>query len=170
MTAQGTTEGLTARSMVEHIAAQGVTHMVTLPDSETNFMYDNMTESGMEVVPIAREGEAIAIAAGLWIANQKPAIMIQNSGLFESGDALRGLGIGIDLPLVMFIGYRGYTRHGDTPDSAAQFLEPFLHTWGTPYWIIETDAELDRIGLAFKKAEETSKPVAVLIGAEYVSV
>jgi len=45
-----------------------------------------------------------------------------------------------------------------------------LHTWGTPYWIIETDAELDRIGLAFKKAEETSKPVAVLIGAEYVSV
>ena len=115
MTTEGTTEGLTARSMVEHIAAQGVTHMVTLPDSETNFMYDNMTESGMEVVPIAREGEAIAIAAGLWIANQKPAIMIQNSGLFESGDALRGLGIGIDLPLVMFIGYRGYTRHGDTP-------------------------------------------------------
>lgn len=164
------TDGLTASAMVEHIAAQGVTHMVTLPDSETNFMYDSMTESGMEVVPISREGEAIAVAAGLWIANQKPSIMIQNSGLFESGDALRGLGIGIDLPLVMFIGYRGYTRHGDTPDSAAQFLEPFLHTWGTPYWIVEKDNELGRIEMAFKKAEETSKPVAVLIGAEYVSV
>ena len=157
-------------AIIEELKKNNFTHVVWLPDSETNFMYDNMTESGMEVVPIAREGEAIAIAAGLWIANQKPAVMIQNSGLFESGDALRGLGIGIDLPLVMFIGYRGYTRHGDTPDSAAQFLEPFVHTWGTPYWIIETDVELDRIALAFKKAEETSKPVAVLIGAEYVSV
>lgn len=165
-----TTTNLTAPSVVKAIAAQGVTHVVTLPDSETNFMYDNMTESGMEVVQIAREGEAIAIAAGLWIANQKPAIMIQNSGLFESGDALRGLGIGIDLPLVMFIGYRGYTRHGDTPDSAAQFLEPFLHTWQTPYWIVETNDDLSHIELAFQKAEETSKPVAVLIGAEYVSV
>ena len=55
-----TTAGLTAPTMVKAIAAQGVTHVVTLPDSETNFMYDNMTESGMEVVQIAREGEAIA--------------------------------------------------------------------------------------------------------------
>ncbi len=172
MTSNAGAAGLTAGAVVRALVDAGVTHVVTVPDSETNFMYDALAAGeggGIEVVPTTREGETIPIAAGLWIANQKPVVMIQNSGLFESGDAIRGLGLGIQLPVVMFIGYRGYNRHGDTPDSAAQFLEPFLHTWGVPYWIVETDDDLDRVALAFEAAEEKSQPVAVLIGSEYVA-
>ncbi len=154
--------------VVEQLVQQGVTHMVTLPDSETRHMYDRLTaEPSIHVIPVSREGEAIPIAAGLWAAGQRPVISIQNAGLFESGDALRGLAIGIDLPLVMFIGYRGYTRHGDTPDSAARFLEPFLHLWGVDYYTIEGDDDLDRVPLAFERAEKSSQPVGVLIGTEY---
>ena len=94
-------------------------------------------------------------------------ISIQNAGLFEAGDALRGLGIGIRLPLVMFIGYRGYTRHGDTPDTAARILEPYLHLWGVDYYTVEGDDDLDIVPMAFERAEKTSLPVAVLIGTEY---
>lgn len=165
----GGTGGLTASAVVRHIAEAGVTHVVTLPDSETNFMYHALLEQGgIEIVPVSREGEALPIAAGLWVSGKKPAVIIQNSGLFESGDALRGMGLGISLPVVMFIGYRGYTGHGDTPDTAAQFLEPFLHTWGVRFYLIETDSQTDRIPLAFRATEEMSKPVAVLIGAEYI--
>jgi sulfopyruvate decarboxylase TPP-binding subunit len=142
--------------------------MVTLPDSETRHMYDRLTaEPTIHVIPVSREGEAIPIADGLWIAGQRPVISIQNAVLFESGDALRGLAIGVDLPLVMFIGYRGYTRHGDTPDSAARILEPYLHLWGVDYFTVESDADLDRVALAFERTERRSQPVAVLIGTEY---
>lgn len=154
--------------VVEQLVKQGVTHMVTLPDSETRHMYDRLiAEPTIHVIPVSREGEAIPVAAGLWIAGQRPVISIQNAGLFESGDALRGLAIGIDLPLVMFIGYRGYTRHGDTPDSAARILEPYLHLWGVDYFTVESDADLDRVPMAFERAERRSQPVAVLIGTEY---
>ena len=44
--------------------------------------------------------------------------------MFEAGDSIRGLGIDIEFPLVMMIGYRGWTRHGITNDSAARFTEP----------------------------------------------
>ena len=156
------------KNVVEELVAQRVTHMVTLPDSETRYMYDRLTaEPSIHVIPVSREGEAIPVAAGLWIAGQRPVISIQNAGLFESGDALRGLAIGIDLPLVMFIGYRGYTRHGDTADSAARILEPYLHLWRVDYFTVESDADLDRVPLAFERAEQTSQPVAVLIGTEY---
>ncbi len=154
--------------VVDELVKQRVTHMVTLPDSETRYMYDRLTaEPSIHVIPVSREGEAVPVAAGLWIAGRHPVISIQNAGLFESGDALRGLAIGIDLPLVMFIGYRGYTRHGDTPDSAARILEPYLHLWGVDYFTVEEDRDLDRVSLAFERAEKRSQPVAVLIGTEY---
>ena len=163
------TGSLHPANVVQVLRDEQVSHVITLPDSETRHMYDAlMAEPGMEVIPIAREGEAIPIAAGLWIAGKKPVVSIQNAGLFESGDALRGMALGIDLPLVMFVGYRGYTRHGDTPDTAAQVLEPYLHLWRVEYLVVESDDDLERVPLAFRRAEATSKPVAVLIGTEYV--
>lgn len=160
--------GVKASSIIRQLEEQGVTHVVTLPDSETNGIYTAIEASSqISMVPICREGEAIPIAAGLWSAGKRPVVIIQNSGVFESGDALRGLGIGINLPVVMFVGYRGYNRHGDTPDSAARFLEPYLHMWGVPFYLLEESDDLHRIPLAFRDAAELSQPVAVLVGVEY---
>ncbi len=159
---------LRASKVLESLRRQQVTHVIALPDSETRHMYDALVhEPSIEMIPIAREGEAICIAAGLWIAGKRPVVMIQNAGLFESGDALRGMGIGVNQPLVMFIGYRGYTRRGDTPDTAAQILEPYLHLWRVPYYVVESEDDLDRVPLAFERAEKESLPVGVLIGTEY---
>jgi sulfopyruvate decarboxylase TPP-binding subunit len=126
-----------------------------------------MDEPSITVVPVAREGEAIPVAAGLFVAGQNPVISIQNAGLYEAGDALRGLALGIGLPLVMFIGYRGHNRKGDTPDSAATFLEPYLHMWRVDYFVVESDKDLDRVSLAIDLATKTNQPVAVAIGTEY---
>ena len=88
-----------------------------------------MAEPSITVVPVAREGEAIPVAAGLFIAGQNPVISIQNAGFYEAGDALRGLALGIGLPLVMFIGYRGHNRKGDTPIQQLQCLN-LIYTYG----------------------------------------
>ena len=160
--------GIRASEIVAELERQGVTHVVTLPDSETGGMYNAIEASPVvHLVPVCREGEAIPIAAGLWATGKKAVVIIQNSGLFESGDALRGLAIGVSLPIVMLIGYRGYTHHGDTPDTAAQMLEPFLHLWKVPFYLLESCDDLDRIALAYKTAEETILPAAVLVGVEY---
>ena len=98
----------------------GVTHVVWLPDSETNFMYQMlMAEPSLDLVPVCREGETMAIAAGLWVGGKKPVVLIQNTGIFESGDSIRGLGLDINQPLVMLIGYRGWTRRGPKSGSNA---------------------------------------------------
>ena len=159
---------LPASKVIQSLKAQGVTHVIALPDSETRHMYDALVrEPSIAMIPIAREGEAICIAAGLWIAGKKPIVMIQNAGLFESGDALRGMGIGVNQPLVMFIGYRGYTRRGDTPDTAAQFLEPYLHLWRVGYYVVEGEDDLDLVPMAFERAQKEGQPVGILIGTEY---
>jgi sulfopyruvate decarboxylase TPP-binding subunit len=148
-----------------------VTHLVWLPDSETSFMFRLLVEDGaMDLVPVCREGESIAVAAGLWVGGKVPVVLIQCTGLFESGDSIRGLALDINLPLVMVIGYRGWTRHGVTPDSAARFTEPILHTWGIPYYLVESDEDAERISIAFDHAQREQHPVAVLIGSEYAEI
>ena len=159
---------LTARAVLDQLNKNGVTHVVWLPDSETNFVYQHMVaDHTLDLVPVCREGESMPIAAGLWVGGKKPVVLIQNTGLFESGDSVRGLALDINFPLVMMIGYRGWTRHGVTPDSAARYTEPILSAWGINYYLVETDADVDRISTAFEEAERTQHPVACLMGAEY---
>ena len=68
---------------------------------------------------------------------------------------------------VMIVGYRGWTRHGVTPDSAARFTEPYMDAWGLKYYLVERDEDADRISIAFEEAYENNTPIVVLIGDEY---
>ena len=155
-------------AIIEELKKNNFTHVVWLPDSETNFMYQLLTnEPTLDLVPVCREGETMAIADGLWVGGMKPVVLIQNTGIFESGDSIRGLGLDINQPLVMLVGYRGWSRHGITTDSAARFIEHILHAWGISYYLIETDDDAGRITSALEESERTNKPVAVLVGTEF---
>ena len=159
---------LNPSSVIEQFKKNGITHVVWLPDSETNWMYIAMQEEpSFDLIPVTREGEALAIAAGLYTGGKKPVCLIQNTGMFESGDSIRGIALDVNLPVVMMIGYRGWTRHGVTPDSAARFTEPILDAWGIKYYLVESDADADRISTAFDEAEATNRPVAILVGDEF---
>ena len=59
---------LTPSAILGELSKNGVTHVVWLPDSETNFMYNEMMEdTNMDLVPVRREGEIMAVAAGLCV-------------------------------------------------------------------------------------------------------
>ena len=92
---------LQPKTIIEQLKKCGITHVVWLPDSESKFMYDAMqAEKDLGFIPVCREGEAFAVASGLWMGGKTPVILIQNTGLFESGDVLRGTALGLELPLL----------------------------------------------------------------------
>ena len=109
----------------------------------------------------------MSIAAGLYAGGKKPMILIQNTGMMESGDSIRGWLLSLNIPVVMMVGYRGWTRHGVTTDTAATYTERFLMAFGLSYYLVETDADAGRITTAFEEAERTRRPVVVLVGDEY---
>jgi len=159
---------LAPRRILDELRKNGVTHVVWLPDTETSSLYSEVdADPTLTIVPVCREAESVAVAAGLWVGGKRPVVMIQNTGLFESGDSIRGLAVDVGLPLVLMIGYRGWTRHGATQDSAARITEPTLHAWRLNYYLVETEADAGRISQAFEEAERTQSPVVCLIGSEY---
>ncbi len=159
---------LSPQSLIDEFKKNGVTHVVTIPDSETNYLYELMSEQPwLEVIPSTREGETFAIALGLIIGGKTPICLIQNTGMLESGDSIRGMAIDSGFPLVFMVGYRGWTRHGIISDSVARYTEPFLNAMRINYYLLEQDVDSERISLAFAETRNTRRPVAVLVGDEY---
>jgi sulfopyruvate decarboxylase TPP-binding subunit len=161
-------DDLQAAAVLSELQRCGVTHIVWLPDSETGYMYDAMRASQFTLVPVCREGESMAIAAGLIMGGKRPVVLIQSTGLYESGDSVRGLCLDLHLPLLLMVGYRGFPGRGRPPtDSAARFLEPILDAWNIPHYLVDSGDSCHHISEAYQQAHATSHPVAVLMGREY---
>ena len=157
-----------AQLIVDELKKLKITHVVGLPDNGSRALYELLAhDAEIEVVSVCREGEAFAIASGLYVGGKRPAALIQNTGFLESGDGFRGTAYNMAIPLVTLIGYRGYETMGkEREDSAATFLEPTLKAWNIPYYMLHGDDDVGVISKAFEKAEETPMPTAVVISRE----
>src|ERR1043165_5405167 len=103
----------------------GVTHVIWIPDSELGTWEPALTAASadLSLLRVCREGEAFALAAGLYLGGKKPIILLQCTGLFEAGDALRNVLHDMKLPLFFVVGVRSYYAHqqGTTTDTCPVF-------------------------------------------------
>jgi len=171
-----------AELILQELKAQSVTHVIGLPDNSSAGLFDQLSrQPDMRLINVTREGEAFGIAAGLWLGGKKPAILIQNTGLLESGDGLRGTVMRMRVPLVCLVTYRGFRKmprdrtaleyDAETLaraelDSAALVTEPTLKAWGLPFYFVQEESDMPSLSEAFSRAESQSRPVAVLITAD----
>ena len=170
--------------------------MVTVPDNTSAPILAALEEpagpngsGGEEWVPkvlyATREGEGIGLASGLWLGGAHPAVLIQNTGLLEAGDALRGTAARMGAPLLLLVTCRGYAKArgaGIEPagspvsreilvrndlDSVAHMTESTLGAWGIPFLILQDPADLSPVRDAHVMAKEDERPVAVLLDATF---
>ena len=169
-----THQGPLARTLVDGLARQSVSHVVGIPDNASAALFRLLADhSSIELLTVTREGEAFAVASGLWLGGAKPLVLIQNTGFLESGDSLRGTAVRMGVPLVCLVTYRGYAKlprkqsdgvmtRADV-DSVAVVTEPTLDAWRVPYELYRSDADISRVRRAFEQANELSRPVALLL-------
>lgn len=160
-----------AQAVHDELLKCGIEYVVWLPDSETRSMYDVLnSDPRIKLVQVCREDEAIGIYFGLYLGGKEAAVLIQNTGMMNAVDVLRGTVLSLNIPLLLMVGYRGYrglVEGADRIDSAAVYTEPLLKALGIPYYIIDSDEDVGRISEAYRKSRATSGPVAVLVGREY---
>jgi sulfopyruvate decarboxylase TPP-binding subunit len=153
-------------SVVAALKSCGVTHVVWLPDSELGTWEAALTgPQGLPLIRVCREGEAFAIAAGLWLGGKKPVVAIQCTGMFEAGDALRNILHDLKLPLFFIVGIRSWylLQEGKTWDSCPVFAEPIVRTWNVPYVLLERRHSAADLAAAYRQAESEGRAGAVLL-------
>jgi len=144
----------------------GITHVVWIPDSELGTWESALADTeGLSLIRVCREGEAFALAAGLWLGGQKPIVLIQCTGFFEAGDALRNVLHDMKLPLFFVVGVRSYyaLQKGVTVDTCPVFTEPILRAWQIPYVVFDHRNSADDLAAAYRQAQAEKRAGAVLI-------
>ena len=149
----------------QFLVSLGVTHVVGLPDSTLGPWEGALSSTdGLSLVRVCREGEAWALAAGLYLGGASPLVMIQCTGLFESGDALRNVLYDFGLPLYAVIGYRSYLNQSTLPgDTCLTFTEPILKAWNLDYRLIVDSKQIEDIREHYTSCLRDQRPGVALI-------
>jgi sulfopyruvate decarboxylase TPP-binding subunit len=153
-------------AVVAALKASGVTHAVWIPDSELGRWESALaSDRDLKLIRVCREGEAFAVAAGLYLGGKRPVVLIQCTGLFEAGDSLRNVLHDMKLPLFAVIGVRSYFAHrqGKTADTCPVFTEPILRAWQIPYVLLDDRATADDLAAAYRQAQAEKRAGAALL-------
>lgn len=121
----------------------------------------------LDHIPITREEEGVGIAAGAHLGGKNPAILMQNSGLGNSINALLSLTTLYRMPLLLLMSHRGgrYERIvAQMPMGDA--IIPLLETLGIDYCFIFRRSDIASIRVFAKDAILKSEIKAVLLQKE----
>jgi phosphonopyruvate decarboxylase len=101
-----------------------------------------ISERAINYVGAANEGEAVAIAAGAWLAGRKTVVMCQNSGLGNTVNPLTSLNFPFRIPTLMVVTWRGQPGLKDEPqhELMGQVTGALLETMRVPHAPFPDDA------------------------------
>ena len=74
-----------------------------------------ISDPALSYVGAASEGEAVAVAAGAWLAGRRTVVMCQNSGLGNTVNPLTSLNHPFRIPTLLIVTWRGQPGLGDEP-------------------------------------------------------
>ena len=149
----------TGQQIAALLSELGVTHVTPVPDSTIGPWFDDITAAGVDIWHVFREGEAWAVAAGLYLGGASPLVLIQCTGLFESGDALRNTMHDYRLPLFGMVGYRSYLSQATLPgDTCLKFTEPVLSAWQVASCFVDKPDRITEIADLYRECQTQQTP------------
>lgn len=155
---------ITGAAVADLLKTMAISHVVTVPDGTIGRWEADIERAGIRIVRVCREGEAWTVAGGLHLGGAKPLVMIQCTGLFESGDAIRNTLHEWKLPLYAIIGYRSYLNQENLPgDTSLVFTEPILAAWKLDVRFIKQSSELGGMADHYRDCMSAAKPGVALI-------
>ena len=155
---------ITGAAVAQVLRDMAVSHVVTVPDGTIGRWEADIERAGIRIVRVCREGESWTVAGGLYMGGASPLVMIQCTGLFESGDALRNALHDWKLPIFSIIGYRSYRDQAKLPgDTCLVFTEPVLDAWRIDYRLVTEPSQIGVIREHFVACRDAGRPGAALI-------
>lgn len=105
-----------ADTFLDAARARGVDFYTGVPCSFLTPLINRViSDRRIRYVGAASEGEAVAIAAGAWLAGRNTAVMCQNSGLGNTVNPFTSLNYPFRIPTVLIVTWRGQPGVKDEP-------------------------------------------------------
>ncbi|MEU7138783.1 phosphonopyruvate decarboxylase [Nocardia sp. NPDC046473] len=105
-----------ADELLTGLVGRGVVDVVGVPCSYLTPLINRAASgSAARYLPVTHEGEAVAIAAGCWLAGATACVIAQNSGLGNMVNPLTSLNYPGRIPVPLIVSWRGEPGFPDEP-------------------------------------------------------
>ena len=156
-------------SIIREIKASRIEFVVSVPDITTSegLLRPLAQASNPRLIRICKEDEGVGICAGLAYSGRRSLLLIQQTGMLDSINAIRGVAVEYALPICMMVGLLE-KEPGVPPRQSKRYgvriVEPILDAMGVAYHEIEEESDVAKIKPAIDAAYSDSRPVVLLIG------
>lgn len=129
-----------SKAVFEGIKAAGIRSLSALPETWLGLLLQRAEDDpDVRLIQVAKEEEAIGVAAGAWFADEPHVLLMQNHGFLAAINGIVSLAQLYSVPLCLLIALRGH--------------------WGEPYpWHtrggIVTEEVLRSLGIPFEYARD----------------
>lgn len=155
-----------AQHVLAGLKAAGVNLVATLPETWLHELIARVdADPDIVHVPVTREEEGVGICAGAYLVGLRPVLLVQNSGLLNSCNALVTLNQLYQIPLLMLVSLRG-----DLGEPIffhmplGRWTVPVLDALRIPHWVVQTPEEAETVVVdAMTSALSSRLPAAVLL-------
>ena len=156
-----------APDFVAALKGQGFDFFCGVPCSLLKGLVSHLDQDrSLHYVSATREDSAIGMAAGAFMGGKLPMVLMQNSGLGVSVNALASLSTMYDLPVLLVISWRGEGGN-DAPEHIlmGEIMMPVLDLMKIPHKTLSREPMGPQVGWAKAQLESTKKPVALIVPA-----
>ncbi len=164
-----TNDTLRGSSIIAAIKSAGINIVLSVPDIWTSkgLLFPIANDKELRLIRVCKEDEAVGITAGLYFCGQRAVSLIQSTGLLDSLNAMRAMGLEYRQPICMLVGLLGKEPDVAPKDSkkvGVSIIEPVLDAMGITHHLIETEADVPKIKPAIDAAYAKPEPLVLLIG------
>ena len=155
--------------IIAAVKRSGVATVVALPDIVTSdhLLWPISRDPALRLIRVCKEDEGVSICSGLGYAGVPALLLMQHTGLLDSMNALRAIGVEYRNPVCMMVGLLG-NEPGANPRASTKYgvriIEPLLDVMEIPHFLLSDDSDVGQIRDGVERAYETHFPVVFLIG------
>jgi sulfopyruvate decarboxylase subunit alpha len=154
---------ISAKDFVGLLQDVGFDFFTGVPDSTLGGVIATLIERRI-YIPAVREDEAVGLAAGAYMGGKIPAVLMQNSGLGTSLNALISLNLIYVQPCLLLISWRGHDGK-DAPEHLVmgQVMTKLLDLVRIPHRTLSAETVREDVGWAGQVFMSQRIPVALLV-------
>jgi sulfopyruvate decarboxylase alpha subunit len=158
-----------SKHLADALRRNGISMYTTVPDFIVSQVLEYLwADEECTVVTATREEEGLGILSGAYVAGQRGALLMQNSGLGNCINTLASLNVAAQIPVVLVVSHRGdLGEFNPAQVPMGQAAERILESLDVRYVMPRTidELELQADGL-IKLAYTRSLPVAFVLTPE----
>ena len=152
-----------SEDFVESLQDIGFDFFTGVPDSNLGGIIATLMERRL-YTPAVREDEAVAMAAGAYMAGKIPAVLMQNSGLGTCLNALLSLNLIYQQPCLLIVSWRGF-QGMDAPEHLVmgQTMTLLLDAVRIPHRTLSEQTAVDDLKWRAETFMKQRIPLALLL-------